>query len=444
MAHPSAFISRIETFLLARGISLSGEKVLVGLSGGADSVCLLLALRELGAEVFAAHCNFHLRGEESDRDAAFCEQLCQQLGIRLYQTDFDTEAYARANGLSIEMAARKLRYDYFEQLLEKEDLSCVAVGHHVEDNIETFFLNLQRGTGIKGLCGMSVLRGYLLRPLLCVSREEIENYLASRHQPFVHDSSNTDRKYRRNALRHDLLPLFRTMDPAFDRTMQQNMSHIAEADTALAEFSAMMIQKYVRAQGDRYTIDLAGLTQLASAHFLLHEWLSPFGFNESQLSDIMRHFGCASGQLFCTPTHVATLTIDTLEIAPKRAPLPPVELADGITALPDWRVIEMETSHEVRVSKERFEATIDAQKIKGHLYVRSTEDGDRFQPFGMNSTKLVSDYLTDRHRSRIDKLHALVVCDDEGIVWLVGERVSQRVSIDSNTCIMKVLRYSEQ
>lgn len=444
MDNQTLLLDKIRRTLADAGISLSGERVLVALSGGADSVCLLLALRELGATVCAAHCNFHLRAAESERDATFVRELCQGLGITLYEAQFDTEVEARHRGISLEMAARDLRYGFFEELAREHTLRYVAIGHHKEDNTETFFLNLLRGTGISGLRGMRVLRNIYLRPLLHCTREEIEGYLSQRGQNFVQDSSNSERKYRRNLLRHDILPQLRTINPRFDSTMAQTMDHLAQAEAIVAEFCQTMAQKYCIQKDDDLHIDMIHLMQERHATYVLYDFLSRFGFNESQISDIQNHFGQRAGGVYESADYMATLTSEELIVGIKPRPISPVPLEQGITMLPGWRRIEVEETLDIEISKDLSVATIDAQKVQGQLFVRSLMEGDRFQPFGMEGTKLVSDYLTDRRRSRLEKLRQLVVCDSAGIVWLVGERVSQRVCIDSSTRIIKVLRYSAE
>ncbi|MBR1386891.1 MAG: tRNA lysidine(34) synthetase TilS [Alloprevotella sp.] len=440
--NPTAFLDKIRQTLSDAHISVSGQRVLVALSGGADSVCLLHALRELGAKVYAAHCNFHLRGEESNRDTAFVRELCQALGVPLFETSFDTASFAAQHGLSIEMAARQLRYSYFDEICRQNDLRYVCIGHHIEDNIETVFLNLLRGTGISGLRGMVVEHDGILRPLLHTTRQEIENYLQANRQTFVNDSSNDDRKYRRNFLRHEIMPRLRELNPHFDQTMDANLRHIAEADRIVVEFSRTKCGEYCTVNGTGCRIDLTALRKEPHGNYLLFDWLSHYGFNASQVEQIWSDFEQRTGALFEAADYVATICNGALEIGIRPQALSPVVLTDGITALADGRMIGVETSLDVAVSRDPLTATLDAQKICGSLYVRSAMEGDRFQPFGMKGTKLLSDFLTDRHRSRIEKMRTLVVCDDEGIVWVVGERISQRVSITADTRIMKVLRYT--
>ena len=210
-----------------------GGLTIVGLSGGADSVALLLGLLEAGQAVEAAHCNFHLRGAESDGDEAFVRELCAQLGVVLHCVDFDTMDYARRNKVSIEMAARELRYDYFERLRLERGAATIAVAHHRDDNVETLLLHLVRGSGLRGLCGMRLRNGYVVRPMLNIPRLEVERYLAERNQPYRTDSTNVDTRYRRNKVRHELLPLLRQLNPNIEATLEATMQRLTEAESRI-------------------------------------------------------------------------------------------------------------------------------------------------------------------------------------------------------------------
>ena len=389
--------------------------MLCGLSGGADSVALVLVLKELGYDVAAMHCNFQLRGEESERDEQFVRGFCAKHDITLRTTRFDTRAEAEAHGESIEMAARRLRYEWFELVLEESFSNAtstppkggrwrgaICVAHHADDNVETMLLNLIRGAGLHGLTGMEFCNGWgVMRPLLSVTRAEILDYLAAKGETFVTDSSNTDTHYRRNKVRHELLPLLREMNPSIDRTLTETMSHLRQAETAILHPEA----------GEAYR-----MTQQLLAH----------GFTTAQIEQMR----AAENGAFTTAGNTM-LTKHRGQLLwgkiPKIVEPTPIEgklmLRTEVTNLRDPNV-----------------AVLDVRALKGRLYVRSVREGDRFTPFGMKGTKLVSDYLTDRHRSRLDKLAALVVCDDNGILWLVGETVDQRAAVNETTTEVLVVK----
>ena len=224
------FARKIQKYIQEKKLFAPSDKILVALSGGADSVALLCVLRQLGYECVCAHCNFHLRGEESDRDEAFVRALCEERNIPLCVTHFDTEAYARQNKLSIEMAARELRYAWFEQMRVQTHAAVTAVAHHRDDSVETFLLNMVRGTGINGLKGIAPVNGCVVRPLLTVGRTEILDYLASQKQPYVTDSTNLEDVYARNKLRLDVLPVLREINPAADENIAGTAARLAEVE----------------------------------------------------------------------------------------------------------------------------------------------------------------------------------------------------------------------
>lgn len=388
------------------------------LSGGADSVALLRVLIELGIPVRALHCNFRLRGEESERDETFVRNLCRDLGIDIQVVRFDTRREAKRTGESIEMAARRLRYDWFA----KFDAP-VAVAHHADDNIETFFLNLLRGSGLRGLTAMRIDNGRgILRPLLHTSRREISEYLKSLQQPFINDSSNTDTRHRRNAVRHRLMPLLRELYPSCDHTLSQTLLHLQAAEEVYQIGLDTLTRRWAPVtEGEKTIYSLSPLLeQPIAGSAWLHEQLSPLGFDSAAVEAL---FKARTGAVFFSPSHCVTRTARSIEVAPiADRPLPVLHTSEAVR-LPDFSP-----------SRRADLATIDADSVVGNLVVRKVVVGDRFTPFGMKrGSKLVSDYLTDRRRSRIDKQHALVVCDDIGILWLVGETIDRRAGISDAT-----------
>lgn len=389
--------------------------MLCGLSGGADSVALILVLKELGYDVAAMHCNFQLRGEESERDEQFVRDFCAKHDITLRTTRFDTRTEAEAHGESIEMAARRLRYEWFELVLEESFSNpastspnggrwrgAICVAHHADDNVETMLLNLIRGAGLHGLTGMEFCNDWgVMRPLLSVTRAEILDYLAAKGETFVTDSSNTDTHYRRNKVRHKLLPLLREMNPSIDRTLTETMFRLQQAEAAILHPEAAEVYRQT-------------------------QQLLTLGFTTAQIEQMTAAENGAfttSGNTMLTK-HRGQLLWGTI---PEPVEPTPIEAQ----RLPRCEVTNL---------RDASRAVLDVRALKGRLYVRSVREGDRFTPFGMKGTKLVSDYMTDRHRSRLDKLAALVVCDDNGILWLVGETVDQRAAVNETTTEVLVVK----
>lgn len=408
---------------------------LLGLSGGADSVALLLALQKLGYRITAVHCNFHLRGDESDRDEHFVRQLCLTKGIDLKVTHFDTVEVARSQGISIEMAARQLRYDLFHRLLEEYGCTGIAVAHHRDDNVETWLLNLVRGAGIHGLTGMRVKNGNIIRPLLSVSRQEIEKFLQQEGQDFVTDSSNTDTIYKRNLIRHELLPLMKQLNPSVVETLLATARRLEEAELLYKRSVHELTALIVTPLADGIDIDLEKLDQAPAPSTLLYEWLVPYGFTPESCRNIFHHRHSPTGSLFDSPTALAVIHRGQLQVRHRPILFEDIPL-DTETLLPDRTSLNIQylsREHLLEIPRSANIACLDADQICGSLTCRSIVPGDRFRPLGMKGSRLVSDYLTDRHRSLIDKRKAKVVCDEKGILWLVGERLDHRACITETT-----------
>ena len=415
-------------------------RVLVALSGGADSMCLLTALLRLGYKVEAAHCNFHLRGTHSDNDALFVQRHCQQQNVPLHLTDFDTKHEAELHGESIEMAARRLRYAWFEEVIQTTGIQILCVAHHLNDNVETILLNLIRGTGIRGLTGMARHYKHIVRPMLTLTRQEIEDFLKEESIEFVTDHTNTDTRFRRNKIRHDVLPLLRNINPSVDQAIADTMQHLS-GTACLAEYAVNHLRNILCKDVDK-GIDI-DKTTLQSLPFptegrlaLLHELLAPYQFSPV-LSDIFAGFSKEPGSIFESRDYIATHTAKGLSIRMKPKHCPPLALPFNDTVLlPNGTLLQTQCLARTElpeIPRSADTACLDADKVKETLHCRSIQEGDRFRPFGMRGTKLVSDYLTDRKRSRIEKMATCVVCDGSQIVWLIGERPDDRYAITSNT-----------
>lgn len=407
--------------------------VLVAVSGGADSVALLRILLNIGVSCAVAHCNFHLRGEESLRDERFVEGLCSALSVKLHKIDFDTRSYAQSNHISIEMAARELRYQFFERLLKEEGYVYVAVAHHLNDNVETVILNLVRGTGLRGLTGMKYRNGSVIRPLLDIGRKEIVDYLAELKQEYVTDSTNLVADVMRNKVRLQLLPLMETLNPSVGRSVNGMISHLA----AVEEYLYGKIQEdksYVAEykKGELARIDVSKMDERCCSQLLLFELLSPLGFNSAQINDIYRSRYCV-GRTFQTSSYELLVDRKILLVQPvSELHEKSVDICqEGMYCLngTNMRVTSMTMEEMAVIPKERNRVAVDADKLVFPLRWRIIHAGDKFQPYGMRGEKLVSDYLTDCKMPRFEKERQSVVCSGDDIVWLVGQRVSQRYAV---------------
>ena len=401
----------------------------VALSGGADSVALLRILCDLGYHIEAAHCNFHLRGEESNRDEKFVKNLCQKLELKLHLIHFDTAEYASLHQVSIEMAARDLRYSYFRQLRDDIKAETVCVAHHREDAVETLLMNLLRGAGIHGLTGIRPRNGHIVRPLLGVSHQEILGYLDSIGQDYVTDSTNLQPDVLRNKLRLQQIPLLEKLFPGSSDNIARSAYYLSEAEKVYNTEIARHISP------SSFLLPLSTLREAPSPLCLLHEWLSPYGFNRSQIDQILTCMDGESGREFTSSTHTLVIDRDRLVVEPISTPIKPLVIPEtGSYRLSDDLCLKVEITDNISISKLADCATIDKEKVLFPLTVRPVQSGDSFCPFGMEGHKLVSDFLTDQKLSLLEKRRQLVVTDDTGaILWLVGLRTDNRFRVTPQT-----------
>ena len=415
----------VQKFIEEKKLFNLQDKILVALSGGADSVALLRVLLSLGYTCECAHCNFHLRGLESDRDEDFVRQLCEKQGIPLYVTHFDTSAYAKEHHLSIEMAARELRYEWFERIRKEIGASVIAVAHHRDDSVETFLLNLMRGAGINGLKGIPIKNGYIVRPLLSVSREDILDYLQAVHQDFVSDSTNLVDEYMRNKIRLNILPAMKEVNPSIMGTIQETTFRFSEISNIYQQDRTEAIaHKVISTSPDMFRISLVDVLEDLAPVSLLHEILFPKGFNASQIQDIYRSLSSSqSGKRFFSTEWEVLRDREYIWIKKKTS----------AQSIPEIMIDEVERTPSFVIPRDKHIVCLDADKIKHPLTIRKWEKGDKFVPLGMNGKKNVSDYLTDKKYSLFQKENQYVVCCGEDIVWLVNERTDQRYRITDST-----------
>lgn len=425
-------VYKVESFISRHNLLTPGAKVIVALSGGADSVALLVALIKLGYRCEAVHCNFHLRGTESDRDEHFVQKLCDRKGIKLTVTHFDTNAYAKEKGISIEMAARELRYNLFEELRISSGAEAIAVAHHRDDSAETMLLNLIRGTGIKGLRGIRPRNGYIVRPLLCVGRNDILDYLKWREEEYVTDSSNLTCDYTRNRIRLEVIPLMAQINPSILESLAATATRLGECESIYSK----AIEEAIKRVKKENVIDIVQLKKETSPATLLHEILSPLGFNSTQTGNILsaldsdgcREIGNDSWRIIKEHGKLTILKQS------RNAEYSSTLSETGVTTTPTGTLCTIVQAYDGYIPRESNCVCLDYDSLKFPLTLRTTRAGDRFAPFGMRGTKLVSDYLTDKKRSTAQKEQQMVVTDAEGtIVWLINERPAAPFCISNST-----------
>ena len=394
------------------------DKVIIALSGGADSVALLCLLQTLGYNCEAAHCNFHLRGKESDRDEAFVCQLCAKRQVPLHIVHFNTVRTAEERHISIEMAARELRYEWFEEIRRKSGANVIAVAHHRDDSVETLLLNLIRGTGINGLRGIRPKNEHIVRPLLCLDRKEIINYLNRTGQDYVTDSTNLQDEYTRNKIRLNLLPMMQEINPSVKESIFNTAEHLSEVSIIYKKSIEEATKRVQTAEG----ICIDALMQETAPETLLFEILYPLGFNAAQIRDIYRALEGQPGKTFSSEHWRVVKDRKYLLIEAYQQVEQPLLAMDINSLTPDFII-----------PRDKEVACVDADKLLHPLSLRLWQQGDVFTPFGMKGRKKVSDYMTDRKFSLLRKEQQWVLCCGKDIIWLVGERTDNRFRIDSST-----------
>ena len=450
-------LNKIKRFIVSEHLLRVDALYLVALSGGADSVALLLCLKELGYCVEAVHCNFNLRGEESLRDEQFCEDLCQRENIPLHKVHFDTQAYADLHKVSIEMAARELRYRYFFQLKEALGADGVCVGHHKEDSVETILINLVRGTGLSGLMGIRPRNHDVIRPLLCVTRQEIEDYLRQQAVSFVTDSTNLIDDVVRNKIRLNVLPQLSEINPSVTDAILTTANHLSEVEAIVQESLKEALGKAVSfinsatqvssnsLSNEPFQLDLSVVRTFPSSSYLLFYILKPLGFSSSQIVEMISHLDGQTGQLWYSPSHELThdrgvfMVLPREEAEPRQLVIPETGryVYDEQLSL---RLTEraLTPSSNVFFSKVPTIVDLDASSIRFPLTLRRVAEGDRFTPLGMRGTQLMSDFLTNLKRNRFEKRNQLVLLDATGtILWVLGLRINDHFKLtpQSTSCL---------
>ena len=434
-------LESVKKFIDKENLISHNAKIIVGLSGGMDSMALLDILILLGYRCYVAHCNFHLRGEESDRDQKFVKKWCKSIDIPFTSINFDTQQYAADRKISIEMAARELRYNWFETLRRNHEADYIAVAHHKDDSVETVLLNLIRGTGIKGLTGISPKNSYIVRPLLCITRDEIENYIAHRGIPYVTDNTNKQDIYLRNSIRLNVIPLLQTLNPSVKESIYRTSQNINEAEKI---YSKSVQESIIKIFTDN-KIDIEELRKTSSPKSVLFELLSPLGFNPSTIEDIYESIDSIPGKQFFSDSSIFYNTEKYRLIKDRNHfilnAIQEDEKEYGIYYIEEE---DKEISHPLNLKVTRVKSPvainfnskylyIDADKLKFPLILRKWREGDWFIPFGMKGRKKLSDFFTDEKYSLKDKDDAWLLVSGEDIVWIVGKRTDNRYRITDSS-----------
>ncbi len=428
---------KVQTYIEKLQLLTPKGAVIVGVSGGTDSVVLLHVLISLGYDCIAAHCNFHLRMEESNRDEEFVRNLVNSYSIPFYSIDFETTKYAKLHKISIEMAARDLRYAWFNQLAEKLDAQAVVVAHHADDSIETMLMNLVRGTGLRGITGIPPRNKIVVRPLLCCKREELENYLIENELEHVEDSTNHENKYVRNKFRNEILPVLEEINPAARENLYKSMANF-EGNLAIYEQAIDKIRNdIVENSGIDIKLNIEKLNEQVQISTVLFEILSPYGFNSVETEQIDLSLKSESGKVFYSHSHRLVkdrkyLIINEKENYNENNYL--ISQSDSEITSPIHLIIQkLKIDTNYKLSTLRDCVHIDASIIEFPLELRRWKEADVFYPFGMTQKKKLSDYFIDQKFSIPEKEQCWLLVSGEKIVWIIGHRLDNRFKVSDKT-----------
>jgi len=432
-------IARLENHIQNNLPFLHGKKLLLAISGGIDSMVLVHLFKALGYDIYMAHCNFGLRGEESDGDENFVRKYAAENNIPIFVTHFNTRALAYDAKVSIQIAARQLRYAWFDELLTEHHLDYLLTAHHLDDCAETFLINFTRGTGLEGLTGIPQQNGNIVRPLLPFSRTEIEAYAKENNIQWREDSSNASDKYLRNKLRHHVLPILKELNPSFAGSFINTLQHLQQAQSLVEDATVLIYQQVVAEFDNRKIINLNQLLRLQNYKAYLYQWLAPLGFTAWDDIDALVH--AQSGKAVFTKNYRLLKDREALILEPIMHKDNEVyEIAENVekTTIPIGLYLKKVLKKDDIDTKNVI--FVDNAVIKFPLFVRRWQDGDYFCPAGMNGNKKkVSKFFKDEKFSLADKEQTWLLCSGDAIIWIIGHRADERfIATPQTTQILKI------
>ncbi|MBI9066547.1 MAG: tRNA lysidine(34) synthetase TilS [Salinivirgaceae bacterium] len=427
-------INKFESYIKENQLCHKKDNILIGTSGGVDSVVLTHLFLNCGYNISIAHCNFSLRGKESDDDEVFVKKLCQKYGVKSHFIKFNTIEFAKQNKLSIEMAARNLRYDWFNSLLQEFNYSLIATGHHLNDSIETFLLNLTRGTGLKGLIGIPVKNEHVIRPILFASREQIEKYAQQEKLSYRNDSSNNSQKYMRNIIRQQVIPALKKINPRLENTFINNISTLQDTYSIFKNQIDCIKTKSLIQEKNKIKILISEIDNRSNSKTILYELINEFGFNSSHVEKIISATA-DSGRLFYSQTHQLLIDRQYLIIEPlqKTSPYYIINTYNELNKLKLGFNAEILSVNNFSIDKNPQIACLDLELIKFPVKIRKWKEGDSFYPLGMNKKKKLSDFFIDEKIDLFKKKHLWIFECDAKIFWISGHRIDDRFKITDNT-----------
>jgi tRNA(Ile)-lysidine synthase len=411
---------------------LKGKKLLLAISGGIDSMALVHLFHQLQFDISIAHCNFQLRNEESDADAEFVKNQCRQLQLPIHIQKFDTNQFAKDYKLSIQLAARKLRYDWFSELLDQFSYDYLLTAHHLDDSLETFLINLTRGSGLDGLTGIPEQNEKIIRPLLVFSRHEIEEYTNQNKIQWREDSSNASDKYLRNKLRHDVVPILKELNPSFMISFHNTLKNLQQTQSLVDDASKIIYRKVVEDFENQKKINLQKLLQLPNFKAYLYQWLQPLGF--TAWDDIYDLVHASSGKQIFSNDYILLKDRTELIVFPKEKQTETERFWIEKDKIEVKFPLNLSFCNVSDISHPSSNCIfVDENKLTFPLEIRKWKEGDFFYPFGMVGKKKVSKFFKDEKLSLIDKSTTWMLCSDNQIVWIISKRQDERFKVEQNS-----------
>jgi len=437
-------LQRFKHYLIEQELSREDARILLAVSGGIDSVVMAHLFSAAGYDCAIAHCNFQLRANDSEKDEAFVQELAAQLSMPCHIRRFDLESEIQNRGISVQMAARELRYKWFEELLHENSMDLLATAHNRNDSVETFFLNLSRGAGIRGLKGISSRRDHIIRPLLFATREDIVRFQRKEAIKYREDASNFETKYQRNKIRHDVLPVMQEINPGFIESVHRSMNQLGEMYDIYRDAIEKKRSVLFSENAGSITIELKELAQLQPLKTWLYELFSPYGFSPSQCEGIGLILEADSGRRSISPTHQLykdreqLILIPTLPASFDRYYLDGPDKPSSLPFAMDMEVLKKEEL--TGIPADPHTACLDLDEIDFPLTIRHWKPGDYFYPLGMNQMKKLSDYFVDNKVPVPEKNSTWVLASGKKIVWIMGHRIDHRFRITDHTRTVLLLR----
>lgn len=433
-------LSRFKNYISEHRLFMNNDPVLLAVSGGIDSMVMAELFHRAGYNFAIAHCNFGLRGAESNQDEKFVASMAEVYGVKLFIKNFKTREYAGFNKVSVQMAARTLRYEWFNELLETEGFGVIATAHHLDDQIETLFINILRGTGISGLHGILPSRKKIVHPMMFIYRRNIEEFASDEAIGFREDSSNRSTKYVRNKLRHDLMPILAEINPDFRKTITSTIERIRESEMLLDQYLETIRERVEKHEEGVTFIDIGELLKFSPCEAYLYELLQPYDFSRKVTDEISAGLNEISGKQFFSPTHRLIKDREDLLITPLGPaggqPTDDVLIEEGTTDIraPLQLKISLISNHTgLKINKSGSIAMLDADKITWPLRLRKWKEGDSFVPYGMTNNKKLSDFFIDNKFSIVEKESVWLLISGNEIIWLIGHRIGNAYRITDKT-----------